>query len=258
MFRKSGLLVVVCVVAITVGFSGIVQGTLLTPTADSFVKSDQASDNFGADSFLQIKETSDLGGTRKVWLQFNVSGIENASTAVSSATLSLPFVYSGLGAFTNGDSYTFDYHVYGLNNAASGQNWVEGTGTYSSPASTGINWNNAPGNETTTNSVIDTQVTSLGSFSITGTGIGQTFTVSGANLVNFLNADTNGLATIIVLQATPQDDPSENYVHAIGSIQGSAHATLDVTTTAVPEPTGLVLLATALLGLAAYAWRKRK
>jgi hypothetical protein len=186
----------------------------------------------GADAYVQLNSTSNFGsgdvvvkwdggntGTtnRKGYIRFDLSTL---SEPVTSAALELRVALNNGGGTpqdTNPQTYTLA--IYGLNDGATagggflGEDWGE----------TAINWNNAPANivsgtgagnavRTGTGTADGGQATLLGSFTILNSPVGtEVVALSGTNLVNFLNADTNGLATFIVTRtgftANPDSDP---------------------------------------------------
>jgi len=140
------------------------------------------------------------------------------------------------------------HDVYGLNDGAN-DNWDELDGT-----GVGTTWNNAPGNVTTspsgfTDSLFAGQFFTASKSS--GGANGDSISMTTADLVNFLNLDTNGFVTLMVgrLQQSSSFDQWASSEHAT-----LAGPQLILDYTPIPEPASLALM--GLGGLALVA-RKR-
>ena len=152
--------------------------------ADAYVQAGTSQGvNFGSATTLAIK----CGGatpssvTRKVWLRFPMS----AGTNIVAAELRLTL------ANVIATNRPFTYKVYGLREGNSGENWSESA----------VNWMNAPGNNLTNSVGMDeTLVSYLGTFNTTtnNRAVGATIAFSSLALRDFLNQNTNGLATLMV------------------------------------------------------------
>ena len=107
---------------------------------------------------------------------------------------------------------------------------------------TGITWNNAPENNGTGGG-FDSDTTLLGTFSLTGKGVG-TVMFSSAAFDTFMNG-VDGQTTLMIARDTvaPPD-----YVHAFASKENSSVG--GPTLSAVPEPTSFVMFGLALVGFA--------
>lgn len=155
--------------------------------ADTFVR--RNSGGFGSDTTIQVKSPG--GVTRIGYVRFDLSTLSNV---VEDALLELT---------VSGNSVTRDvtFHVYGLNDGTAagggklGEDWSE----------TSMNWSNAPALNNSNINVDPTKAVLLGNFFVTPTdttGTVKVFSNADSNvsdgLVDFLNADTNGIATFII------------------------------------------------------------
>ena len=214
------------IVAVTVMLVGSVAladpvTTTVSVGADAFVRDGwQYPDrNYSAGTTFTINAPS---YERQAYLRFDVSGLIPAGRQVTSAYLR---VYSAATVSS------FNCGLYGLADGATGDaapgsgGWVE----------SGITYNNAP-----------SATVSLGTFAVSGYGSHYFGWPTGDTaLVNFLNADTNGLVTFRLTS-----DSSTDAVFNSREATGSGAAYLSITTEAVPEPATMSLLgAGAVLGL---------
>ena len=232
------------------------------------------NNNLGASGHLACKQGTP-GNNRFVYLRFDTT--PTSGTQLLDASLTLTMSDGSLGAGSSTTEWTFN--VYGLLDGAAGDGspdvsgspgWWEGTGGtatstswYTGDSVDGIDWLNAPAVDQAADYGLTSDATLLGSFLITGAqqpGLEISFT--SPELLDFLNADTNGLATIIIGRDTPGDaigsGPSDTIVHFFASkeYEGGLYApALDLVY--VPEPTSMTLLALGGLGLIARR-RKRK
>lgn len=218
----------------------------LIAEADDYIVSAEPTTNYGNEASLYVKNVALTSSTvpstycRKSYLRFNLSGVVEPITTAS-FQLTVNNEVNG-----NAVSGTQVFNVYGLNNLTSGENWGEST----------INWNNAPGNNTTSAYEMNSNTTLLGTFTLVGVGVaGTTVTLNNANLVNFLNADTNNLVTLIVTRVTYQADDA-GWIHSFASSESTAYAKPTLALTSVPEPTSAVLLCVAMGLAACSSWRK--
>ena len=192
--------------------------------ADTFVQQGSATTNFGSSTDLTIK-----GGTgtttRKIYLRYDLSSL--AGTDALGAALNFDVTLNNGGGTPAGPAEDFTVEVFGLLNGDPDELWNEAT----------INWNNAPAN-TTDNNLVLAEVVSLGSFIVPASVAPYGVMFSSAALVDFINADTNGVATFILRRSA---GGSANLI--FGSDESSANAPRLSLLVAVPEP------ATGLLGL---------
>ena len=83
--------------------------------------------------------------------------------------------------------------IYGLDDDVAGQSWAEGN----------LTWNNAPGNDTSSDSgFLAGGTTNVGNFAVNGSNyggnVGDAFTNSSVSLLDFLNTDSDGVVNILL------------------------------------------------------------
>ena len=209
-----------------------------------------AGANFGGDTELQSKSTTNANFQRDSYVKFDLTGAGFSDYADAELTLT---VDGSLGNSVAGTVWTFN--VFGLADGA-GALWDEGA----------IPWNTAPGAEPPANGPLLAEMfgnAPLASFTITGAGIsGDQIVLDAAthpDLLAFLNADTNGLATFIISRIETEQQAgggSNSIVHQFFAKEnGAGGPTLKLTGTIVPEPASALLGA---MGLGVLAIRRRR
>ncbi len=159
-------------------------------TADSYVRDHLGTlrdTNYGTESGLHLVHQA-ADKTIKAYMRFTLA---DQLKPVGETTLSL--VYSTGANFEAGE--TVLHSIYGLDDGTAGETtWGE----------TGITWNNAPGNDADLGL---TNATLLGTITVIGdNAVGTTYTLSSSELSAFLNADSNGEITIIMVPGTLQTE----------------------------------------------------
>lgn len=170
---------------------------------DTFVRHDGGNSPMGREPLAMVKHT-DLaeGNQRKAYFGFDLSSVPDFSR-IEEAQFSLEIERSGLGFLAMVPHSRFV--VYGLVDGEE-DNWNE----YS------LTWEDAPANTLEGDTLDPGKVLELGSFEIRrGAGTGAR-TISGKALVDFLKADTNGIATLIIVRKTGETDKM-GLVHAFAS-----------------------------------------
>ena len=174
---------VTMVVAMATVWSANATVVTLSPDADADIRS-AASANVAYDRNVMVVSNKgtdpSITSSAKAYIRFK---LPTDFGSANSATFTI--TRSAVGAF--GTEYT----VNGLDDGVAGElDWVEQDGS-------GMNWNDAPGNITTSpNGFTDAAL--VGAFTTTGGVVGDSWSVSGTDLVDFLNADTNGYVTLMI------------------------------------------------------------
>ena len=221
----------------------------LDAVADSYINgSNNSGDTHGGEDELWVKRNYDGNWNRKAYMRFDLGGLQGIHQSdATGATLNLNFVDSGAGS--NDPNAVWEFEVYGLADDLLGEEWAEAS----------INWGNAPGNDTGSGFLMGPDATSLGTFELTGKGIGLV-EFSSDELLEFIRSSTvNNFATIMIVRNTP-GTTGVTYVHAIASKEngGTEGPQLVVRAPDIPEPVTLLLTGLAVAGLGGYVRRRRK
>ena len=218
----------------------------LSPDADSYVQKGAATTNFGNAVGLVIKDSGTGTTTRHAYIRFDVSGLVLSHLVAASLDLTVEARNDGGGPKQN-----YTVKVWGLNNGHAGEAWVEGNGNADNNPAGEIIWSNAPANDTANNNFIGAQATQLASFTVLGTANpGDVYSISGASLVNFLQADTNGLVTLMLRRVGGNGSNNLSFASKESKVRSAAALNLTI----VPEAaTGLL----GLLGMAMLGRRRR-
>lgn len=221
--------------------------TTVGPAADAFIQGNNSQ--HGSDPIVQVKsEGVNLDWSRKGYVRFDLAGVPfDTAGELADAALTLNFVASGVGSTAADETYQFS--VFGLNDDAAGQGWAE----------SGIVWDNAPGNDPTSHDGVNADATLLGTFMLTGQGLGP-LEFSSDEMLDFLRDDSDGLVTFIVTRNTPQNGPGgvgDSYSHAFASKENPdvSAAELSLVRQEIPEPLSLL---SVLLGAGAAAGYRRR
>lgn len=223
--------------------------------ADAYVISGSPDSNFGTSGDLQVKnDGSNDAFNRKTYLRFDLTQFTSFTHAAGGSSLTL--TYDGNPAPSsvtwNYTDTTFSYELFGLNNGTAG----DASGGWTESGITGITWNNAPGNTTTDGTTFSSSVaTDLGSATIAiEPSAGTTLTFSSAALTNFLNADTNGLVTLMVVRNTPPQNGANGYLDFASKENTGRFAAPTLSVSAAPLPGAIPGFAVLASGLAAAGW----
>ncbi len=200
--------------------------TVLTSDRDTYIRSNQATTNFGSDAFMVANENAT--SVRMAIFRFDLSSV---SGVITGAKLEVDDVIGG---------YSGSFEVWGLLDAH--EDFDEGT----------LTWNTATFVDGADYSTVDSSKayggTLLGTFANTANSVNTVFDVTSGNYIDFLNASADDIVTFVIV------DP-------INSTPGSGWATkeagsgdLKPTLTIVPEP-GVAFLGS--IGLLALLRRRR-
>lgn len=244
---------------------GLSAAQTLTPDADTYVRlgGGQNDDNFGTSGSLLVKDAGTGSTTRKSYVRFDLSSA-NLNKLVD-AELRFEVVTNNIGGGSD-TPQVFTVNVFGLNDDAAGNDWVEGDGSTNLP--TGgttppdqIVWNNAPANDTANNGLDLSQVTFLGQFGVPAlnpdleadpiyVSFNNLLSASPDAFLDFLNADSDGLVTFILTRDGGGGGPNLGFA----SMEHATALAPQLNLFGVPEPSSALL---GLLGLAALARRRR-
>lgn len=228
-----------------------------TPVADSFVRSLQPTQNYGAAGALSISgsiatnPTSGLQeGLLDSFLQFNVSSAVTSLNSsfgagqwtISSVTLALTASSANNADFNYG---TGQFEVSWIGN----NSWLEGTGTPNSPTTNGITYAQEP-------SILNSNVDeSLGTFTYNGATNGQVKLTFGLPS-GFLSEISTGNLLSFYMTATPGSTVGFTF-NSRNFTSSSAWPALDITAVAIPEPSTVALLGLSCIAPAAKVRRRR-
>ncbi|NOX98239.1 MAG: DNRLRE domain-containing protein [Verrucomicrobia bacterium] len=177
--------------------------TALGQGKDTYVRQGNGGGPFGRSPLVMAKRSPDRKtNQRKTYLGFDLRSFNGVE--IREAELALAIRSSGLGYASVVPDSTFT--VYGLRDEALDQ-WDE----------TSMTWENAPANVLDHGSRLDeSKVVKLGSFEIKQ-GVSSGFReVEGELFTDFLNNDSNGIATLIIVRETEQSS-GNGLVHAFAS-----------------------------------------
>ncbi|HEY2842589.1 MAG TPA: DNRLRE domain-containing protein [Bryobacteraceae bacterium] len=160
-----------------------------------------------SDTLLLVKNSRSKSYLRKAYLRFDLASLRERK--VASAALTLNFEATGFGYASLTDECTFA--VYGLKDDTQ-DDWSAET----------LTWENAPAFSPEAGAVDTTRAVKLGTFTTPRGVVSGTFSIEGQPLAEFLNADGNRRATLIVVRET-QESTSNSAVHGFA---GNHHPTL--------------------------------
>lgn len=174
--------------------------------ADTSVRGGEMSGrNFGSLDILRVRTTQNAIGARKTYLRFDLSKAQPPAARARAAALNLTLAPAE-GSSPADKTWTFQ--VYGLKDGGAGEAWEERS----------TNWNNAPALEGPTGNLLTDQTQLLGTFTLTGKGTpGQTVNFAAPALLQFLQADTNSRATLIISRVEAGDTTADSVVHIFAS-----------------------------------------
>lgn len=259
-------------VSALLAWGGSAGAASLTPAADSFVQrgaatgasGDPSSTNFGADTQINVKfgTSATTATTRKGFLRFDLSSVSpatGASTDFTAAALRL-----GVTIFSGGTATSATFNVFGLNDGQASEIFTEGTGQTNVTGTTPPNpivYANAPGMDDSSDGVNNNLFANggapLATFTVTTSDVGGYVTASSQAMTDFLNADTNNVATLVLTRRSTGDSLADNLLNSLFASRQSttlSGPTL-LTNESVPEP-GVLGLA-AFIGTAVLGRRRR-
>ena len=160
-----------------------------------------------SDTLLLVKNGPTKGYRRKAYLRFDLAPLRDRR--VAEASLTLNFEATGFGYASLTGECTFA--VYGLTDDTQ-DNWSAET----------LTWENAPAFSPDAGAVDTTHAVKLGTFTTSRGVVSGTFAIEGQALADFLNADANRRATLIVVRETSEAGANS----AVHGFAGNHHPTL--------------------------------
>jgi len=219
--RIKNYLSIAAVVLLAMAVPSFATTVTLTAVADSWIDEANQGTNYGSDVGLAIKNSGSTNSA-KAYMRFELPVDFDTATSVT-----FKITRGWLG-----NSWNANYNLHGLNNGTS-ETWGEST----------ISWNNAPANDGSDYGFGSDATGVLGTFTTLGANYGgaagQIMTVSTANLLSFINTDSDGNVTLML--GRPSSTTGYDTFAAIGHWRGAAQLELDYTP--VPEPATLAILA---------------
>jgi hypothetical protein len=156
---------------------------------------------------LLVKNSSSSAYRRRAYLRFDLSPLRNRKVATASLTLN--FEPTGFGYASLIGDCTFA--VYGLTDDTQ-DDWSAET----------LTWENAPAFTAEAGSVDVSHARKLGTFTTPRGVVSGAFSINASALADFLNADANRRATLIVVRETAEGGPNA----AVHGFAGNRHPTL--------------------------------
>ncbi len=181
-------------------------------SADADIREATADTAYGART-ENIASTI-AGNSSKVYMRFALPSDFGTATSAK-----LRVVRTSVGSAT----VNLYYSLYGLNDGAAGQDWLETTAYVSDPATVqnGLTWNNAPANAAL--NAFTTDAASLSQIMLPkgddGGVVGSVHEFTGQQIANCINNDTDGVVTFMI--------SCDNTTSAFNSFAGKENTTYD-------------------------------
>ncbi|HEY4415502.1 MAG TPA: PEP-CTERM sorting domain-containing protein [Verrucomicrobiae bacterium] len=234
--KASGAFAFVAVLAST--WSGLAD--TLNPLADTYVQSLSTANNSTSTSLLVKNQFGGANANNRVpFLKFDGSDFLGGNVQSASLTFTLT-------SFSTPVNMTFQ--LFGIPDGATNENFNAATITY---ANSGITDQSADNNVNDTLMYGGAPLATASLLSTAATGTQITF--SGANLISFLDANTNSYVSFILTTTTQNSSVFVGF----GSSENTANEpVLNFTLAPVPEPSTIGLAALGSLGI--FALRRRR
>ena len=153
----------------------------VSPSRDTFIQQGNPTTDFNSSTVLIAhNSTAFPDRNRKIYMKYVLPA---NGTSADSVTLEITpsSIYNSAWFWT--------YEIYGLNDDAPGNDW------------TSITWNNAPANDTGSGNAFTSDATGLLGQIAGGGSVGETRTVASQALVDFIQADQDGVVTLMMVRS---------------------------------------------------------
>jgi hypothetical protein len=195
---------------------------------DSWIQSNPSILAKGSESYLRVKHTTlDTKLERKSYVAFDTSRFTEKEILEAEFVLHLEPSELGFASLVP----DAEFAIYGLTDERQDE-WSEDE----------LAWSSAPAHDNAAEHhalPVASATRPLGNFTVPQGSTRGSFSIKGTELVDFLNADTNGIITLIIIRKT--DEASRNgLVHAFATKENSRNAPpiLRLKTSAAPHPSG--------------------
>ncbi|AHF94341.1 hypothetical protein OPIT5_12720 [Opitutaceae bacterium TAV5] len=233
----------------------------LVASQDTFIHGGNQTTNYGNSTSLALAGRG-VSNARKIYLGFDLSGIDSSVAFDASSTFSLTLTNSSFLIGNANGSVTIN--VYGT---------TDNTAPFSEAS---VTWNNAPKNNTSNSTGFwTTGVTLLGSITIDSTSVSgnTTVTLSGLGLSNYLNwaignsgdlygtgatqANSKKITLMLAVDAAygGTDYPGFNFHSSEAGVADALKPTLTLSTSEIPEPATIAIIAGVAVLVAGAFWR---
>jgi len=196
---------------------------------DSWIQSNPGIQATGSESYLRVKHTTlDTKLERKSYVAFDIGRFADREILDAEFVLHLEPSELGFASLVPDAEFT----VYGLTDETQDE-WSEEE----------LAWRNAPAHDNAPEHhtvPVAAATRALGTFTVPQGSTRGSFSIRGAELVHFLDADTNGIITLIIIRKT--DESSRNgLVHAFATKENARNAPpiLRLKTDASPQSKGI-------------------
>jgi hypothetical protein len=207
--------------------------TTLSPTADTYVRSNQPNNSFGQGGSIEVSASAQPNGEFQALLRFDLSSAKSlfdttygvSNWAIQSAALQLTSVAPVSPSYNPNTAGQLT--VQWMAN----DSWIEGGGTPASPGTDGVTYNSLP-------TFLSAADQALGTFSYNGT--------SGSTLTNALASNSSFVSDLaaggqVSLRLLAADNTISLLFNSSNFGNPAVRPSLTVTANSIPEPAGVLL-----------------
>lgn len=216
-FLKRSAACAAAFTAAMIGATASAEAAVVTPVDDSYVSYEATSTNYGSNTELVVKtkrntNTNASYATQEAVIQFQINPTDKLTDAA---------LYLDVSTFD--ENLSAGFYIWGIADDASVEDIDESTVTWSTFSN--IVSSNATGMDQSSTSLYDgdsstTTRDALGTLTVTQSDLNRSVKFTSQALIDFINADTDGIITIVISRALR----SNSFDTAFAS---SEHATLN-------------------------------